>query len=213
MVSFGHAAYLGIGGYAVGILAQGGHRLGLRAMAAGACRVGVVRAGGRRAVAAHARRLFHHDHARLRADGLLPRVRPRPLRRRRRPHHLQAQPVRRDLLNLLEQDAVLLSLPRAAARHDLSGLAADQFALRHGGPGRALQRARACARSAFRRTATSSPASSSPARFCGLSGALLANHADFNQPGDDVLDALGRPHRHGRARRHGDVVRPADRRR
>ena len=73
MMSFGHAAYLGIGGYAVGILALRGHRERLRAMAGGACRVGAVRAGHRRAVAAHARRLFHHDHARLRADGLLPR--------------------------------------------------------------------------------------------------------------------------------------------
>ena len=27
MVSFGHAAYLGIGGYAVGILAKDGHQL------------------------------------------------------------------------------------------------------------------------------------------------------------------------------------------
>ena len=36
MVSFGHAAYLGIGGYAVGILAQGGHQLRLRAVAGGA---------------------------------------------------------------------------------------------------------------------------------------------------------------------------------
>ena len=33
MVSFGHAAYLGIGAYAVGILAHEGHQLRLRAMA------------------------------------------------------------------------------------------------------------------------------------------------------------------------------------
>jgi len=39
--------------------------------------------------------------------------------------------------------------------------------------------------------------------LCGLSGALLANHTDFVSPGDDVLDALGRSHHHGRARRHG----------
>ncbi len=48
--------------------------------------------------------------------------------------------------------------------------------------------------------------------MCGLAGALLANHDRFRQPGDDALDALGRPHRHGRARRHGIVLRPADRR-
>ena len=51
MVSFGHAAYLGIGGYAVGILAKEGHQLRLRAVAARARRVGPVRARRRRAVA------------------------------------------------------------------------------------------------------------------------------------------------------------------
>ena len=35
----------------------------------------------------------------------------------------------------------------------------------------------------------------------------------LHQPGDDALDALGRSHRHGGARRHGLAVRPADRRR
>ena len=73
MVSFGHAAYLGIGGYVVGILAKEGITSGLRAVAARARGVGPVRARRRRAVAAHARRLFHHDHARLRADDLLRR--------------------------------------------------------------------------------------------------------------------------------------------
>ena len=38
MVSFGHAAYLGIGGYAVGILAKEGVDAGLPAVAARACR-------------------------------------------------------------------------------------------------------------------------------------------------------------------------------
>ena len=44
MVSFGHAAYLGIGAYAVGILAQGGHQLRLPAVAAGARGLRAVRA-------------------------------------------------------------------------------------------------------------------------------------------------------------------------
>ncbi len=44
MVSFGHAAYLGIGGYAVGILAKEGIDSGLSAMAAGARGLGAVRA-------------------------------------------------------------------------------------------------------------------------------------------------------------------------
>ena len=34
----------------------------------------------------------------------------------------------------------------------------------------------------------------------------------FHQPGDDALDALGRPHRDGRARRHGLGLRPDHRR-
>ena len=48
--------------------------------------------------------------------------------------------------------------------------------------------------------------------LCGLAGALLANHTKLHQPRDDALDALGRPHRDGRAGRDGFVVRAADRR-
>ena len=73
MVSFGHAVYLGIGGYAVGILANDGIASGWIQWPVALFAVGPVRARRRRAVAAHARRLFHHDHARLRADGLLRR--------------------------------------------------------------------------------------------------------------------------------------------
>ena len=61
---------------------EGRHRVGFRAMAGGDCGLGFVRAGGRRAQPAHARRLFHHDHARLRADDLLRGDRARSLRRR-----------------------------------------------------------------------------------------------------------------------------------
>ena len=39
MMSFGHAAYLGIGGYAVGILALRGRQQRLRAVAGGAWRL------------------------------------------------------------------------------------------------------------------------------------------------------------------------------
>ncbi len=49
MMSFGHAAYLGIGGYAVGILAFEGVAFRLSAMAGGACSFRAVCAGGRRA--------------------------------------------------------------------------------------------------------------------------------------------------------------------
>ena len=51
MMSFGHAAYLGIGGYAVGILAQEGIRLRLPAVPGGAGGVRALCAGDRRAVA------------------------------------------------------------------------------------------------------------------------------------------------------------------
>ena len=95
MVSFGHAAYLGIGGYVVGILAKEGINSGFVQWPLALLVSGAVRARRRRALAAHPRRLFHHDHARLRADGLLRRHRPRPLRRRRRPDHPAAQRVRR----------------------------------------------------------------------------------------------------------------------
>lgn len=81
MMSFGHAAYLGIGGYAVGMLAQEGVGSGFIqfpvALAASALYALVIGA-----LASHARRLFHHDHAGLRADGLLRRLGPRALRRR-----------------------------------------------------------------------------------------------------------------------------------
>lgn len=81
MMSFGHAAYLGIGGYAVGMLAQEGIGSGFVqfpvALAASAIYALVIGA-----LSAHPRRLFHHDHARFRADGLLRRLGPRTLWRR-----------------------------------------------------------------------------------------------------------------------------------
>ncbi|MET4835736.1 hypothetical protein ABIF44_005143 [Bradyrhizobium japonicum] len=101
MMSFGHAAYLGIGGYAVGMLAQEGVGSGfiqfpvaLAAARAGRRRLrlhpvpGRARgfrdlcAGDRRALASYAWRLLHHDHAGVCADGLLRRLGPRTLRRR-----------------------------------------------------------------------------------------------------------------------------------
>ncbi len=63
LVSFGHAAFLGIGAYAVGILsAHGSEDLFVQipvALAASA----LVRASHRGALAAHEGRLFHHDHS------------------------------------------------------------------------------------------------------------------------------------------------------
>ena len=211
MVSFGHAAYLGIGGYAVGILAHEGVGLRLRAMAGGAAAGGAVRARHRRAVAAHARRLFHHDHARLRADGLLHRR-----RARRATAATTASPSTSaasssapiDLSNKTQFYYLCLALLFGA---HLPGLAAGQFALRHGDPGRALQR-----RAHARHRLSDLPL---PARLLRhrrhavRAGRRAARQSHrFRQPGDDVLDALGRPHRHGGARRHGLAVRPGDRR-
>ena len=86
----------------------------------------------------------------------------------------------------------------------LSGLAPRQFALRHGDPGRPLERP-AHARDRL-------PDLSLPARLLrdrrhdlrpGRRAARQSHR--LHQPGDDALDALRRPHRHGGARRHGHV--------
>ena len=84
MVTFGHAAFFGLGGYTVGILYQhfadnsaflgliAGYRLaggGGRCRNAGQCD---RRRRDRKPVAAHQRGAVHHDHAGVRADGVLP---------------------------------------------------------------------------------------------------------------------------------------------
>ena len=84
MVSFGHAAYLGIGAYAVGILGFYGIHNGWLQLRGRDRRVGAGRARDRRGVDPHQRHLLHHDHARLHPDALLPRHLARGVRRRRR---------------------------------------------------------------------------------------------------------------------------------
>ena len=115
MVSFGHAAYLGIGGYAVGILAKEGIGSGFiqwpAAIAVSALFALVVGALSLRTrgvyfimiTLAFAQMVYYVGD------------RARPLRRRRRADHLQAQPVRRPDRSH-QQDAVLLPVLRAAAR-------------------------------------------------------------------------------------------------
>ena len=44
--------------------------------------------------------------------------------------------------------------------------------------------------------------------MCGLAGALLANHTNFISPGDDALDALGRSHGDRGAGRHARLFGP-----
>ena len=87
MVSLGHAAYLGIAGYACILLTIAGYNQLLAAILAVAA---VDRGGGvlRRAVAARAGARLHHDHARARTDRLgrgLPRERPHRRRQRHPP--------------------------------------------------------------------------------------------------------------------------------
>ncbi len=82
MISFGHAAFFGIGAYTVGVLMLYGVEPAFISWPAAVADFGSGGAVRRRDLAAHARRLFHHDHARLRADALLrddldPRVRRR----------------------------------------------------------------------------------------------------------------------------------------
>ena len=95
MMSFGHAAYLGIGGYAVGILAFEGVPSGFVqwpvALAASALFALVIGALSLRTRGVY----FIMITLGLRADGLLHLRRAGALRRRRRPYHPKAQPVLR----------------------------------------------------------------------------------------------------------------------
>ena len=82
LVSFGHAAFLGIGAYAVGILASHGIEDLLVQIPVGAGGLGALRPGHRRDLAADEGRLLHHDHPGLRPDAVLPRHVARGLWRR-----------------------------------------------------------------------------------------------------------------------------------
>jgi branched-chain amino acid transport system permease protein len=95
MVSFGHAAYLGIGAYAVGHPAFYGIHSGLVQWPLAVGLSALVGAADRGGVAAHERRVLHHDHAGVRADAVLPRHLHQRLGRRRRHAPGAAQPVRR----------------------------------------------------------------------------------------------------------------------
>ena len=68
------------------------------------------------------------------------------------------------LIDLSNKTVVLLPLPRAAAGVDLSRLAPRQFALRHGDPGRALERPAHARDRLPDLSLPARPASSSPAR-------------------------------------------------
>jgi len=84
MISFGHAAFVGAGAYAASICIAEGVTSAWLGWPAGDRRRGARGVADRRGVAAHARRVLHHDHARLRADGVLTRQFDEGVRRRRR---------------------------------------------------------------------------------------------------------------------------------
>ena len=162
MMSFGHAAYLGIGGYAVGILAAEGIGSGFIqwpvALAASALFALVIGALSLRTrgvyfimiTLAFAQMAYYVASGLSRYggdDGLT----------------IYKRSTFRRPDQSLEPRAVLLSLPRLPVRRHLSDLAHRQFALRHGGAGRALQRAAHAGDRLSTPTATGWSASSSQA--------------------------------------------------
>ena len=73
MVCFGHAAFFGLGAYTVAIAMSHGVASAWVAWPLAMVVAAAAGARDRRDLAAHARRVLHHDHAGLRADGVLPR--------------------------------------------------------------------------------------------------------------------------------------------
>ena len=187
--------------------ARGGQRLGAaRGHGAG------LRGGGRhhRAdLAAHHRHRLHHDHARLRADVLLPVREPQAIRRRRRPVDHRAQRLRAVHPGLAHH--AVLRGPGAGAGRAVRHAAPGGRALRHGaarlphqraaheGHGlhhAALQAHRLCAGKQHQRRGRAAVRQPHRLRLAGLHG----------------LDSVGRADRDGGAGRHGHGVRPAARR-
>ncbi len=181
MVSFGHAAYLGIGGYVVGILAYEGISSGfvqwplailisaLFALGIGALSLRTRGVYFIMITLAFAQMVYYVAVALSRYgadDGLT----------------ISRRSQFAGLARALQPHGVLLCLPRAAARRDLSDLAAGQFPFRHGDPAARAQTSAVCALSASPPIAIGSFVSLSPGRLCGLAGALLANFTNFISP-------------------------------
>ena len=180
MVSFGHAAYLGIGGYVVGILAKEGVNSGfvqwplalavsaLFALAVGALSLRTRGVYFIMITLAFAQMIYYVAIGLDRYggdDGMT----------------IYKRSQFGDLISLSNKTAVLLSLPRAAAGHRLPGLARRELALRHGDPGRALERP-PHARDRLSHLSLQAGLLRHRRHICGLAGALLANHTDFISP-------------------------------
>ncbi len=120
----------------------------------------------RRDLAAHARRLLHHDHARLRADAVLPRQLGEGLRRRRGPEHPRPLAVRarRSCSTCKNPLALYYVAARRARRSRSSPSPASRRRASAAPCSRCATTRCAPRRSASRPTATSWSSSSSPAR-------------------------------------------------
>ena len=181
MVSFGHAAYIGIGGYAVGILAHEGVTSGfvqwplaLLVSALFALVIGALSLRTRGVyfimiTLAFAQMIYYVG------VGL------DPLRRRRRSDHLPPQPVRAGLVNLSNRTVfyyLCLALLLAAV-YFVWRLVNSRFGLVIQGARSNDRRMRAIGFPTFRyRLACFVIAGT----ICGLAGVLLANHTDFISP-------------------------------
>ena len=212
MVSFGHAAYLGIGGYVVGILAKEGINSGfvqwpvalvasgaVRARRSARCRLRTRGVYFIMITLAFAQMVYYVAIGLDRYggdDGLT----------------IYKRSQFGGLINLVEQDACsTISASRCCSACVYPGVAAGQFALRHGDPGRALERA-AHARHRLSDLPLQARLLRHLRRDVRPRRRAARQPHRFHQPGDHALDALRRSHRHGGARRHGHGVRPGDRR-
>ncbi len=214
MVSFGHAAYLGVGAYAVAILAVAGVHDGLLQWAVAIGASMLVALVDRRDLAAHQRHLLHHDHARVRADALLPRR--SSLDAYGGDNGMtsaDAQPVRRPDRSRQRERSSTTSCSRCWCCVVLLVRRAGRFALRHGAsaPRKSNERAHR-ARIGFPTFRYQLAA------FVIAGGDLRAGRRAAGQPhglrhpGFHALDALGRHPVHGDPGRHRQLGRAGARR-
>ena len=215
LVSFGHAAFVGLGAYATGILvSEGVVGSGWHLLAT----AGGHRAGGARDrcdLAAHARRLLHHDHAGVRADAVLSGELGEGLWRRRGPQHQGALGARlRRVRDRPEESA------RPLVRR---GRRARRFAARAGALRPVAPRPRGAGAARRRRARRGARLSDLSAEARGLRrrrrarrrrGRALGQPAGLRQSERAALDAVGHADGDGDPRRRRDGVgRPGRRRR